>query len=178
MHPAHPSDEEMATAAKRGDRMCLDGLVRRFTRPVYAICRQILRDSADAEDACQEVFLRLLKELSKHEEGRPFAPWLFKMTTNVAYNFTRSRRRRARHEAAAQPQEALTAPHDDIDRIRQAIENLPERYGLALLYKFREGLANADIAALLEVQPDAVRVILFRALAMVRQRLGSAEAKP
>jgi len=171
------TDEDLAASAKAGDRSALRELVQRFTSPVYSICRQILRDHADAEDACQDVFIRLWRELPRYEEGRPFSSWVLKIAANLAVNFRRGRSRRIEREQ--RPKNAEDAAGEpEVDRISEAIEELPPRYGLALTYKFREGLTSTQIAELLEISPDSVRVVIFRALAMVRELLSKKEVRP
>jgi RNA polymerase sigma-70 factor (ECF subfamily) len=165
------TDEELAASAKAGDPEALQGLVDRFAPQVYSICRQVLGDHADAEDASQEVFLRLLRELPRYEEGRPLSPWLLKMAANLAMNSRRGRNRRVERELNPKPPESSEGRETEADRISEAIEDLPPRYGLALIYKFREGFTPAQIAELLDISPDSVRVVIFRALAMLREQV-------
>lgn len=174
-----PSDETLAARAKRGEAPAMEELARRFLPTVYSVSLQILRNPADAEDACQETFGRLLSEIGKYREDLPFTPWIVTMSTRVAYNWSRSRRRRTEREARygnePRPDERTRIEDGDPDerkRLARILDSLPAKYGLALRYKFHQGLDNRQIAELLDVQADSVRVLLFRALSLVRQQMG------
>ena len=166
------NDEDLAFRARSGDAPAREELARRFLRPVFAVCLRILHNDADAEDAAQETFVRLIRGFHRYEEGRRFAPWLFKMATNIAYDQVRSGKRRAVHTAQSATPPAVPTGKPDMAR---AIASLPGNYGLALTYKFQQGLSNDEIGKLLDIAPASVRVVLFRALSMIRERTGKTE---
>jgi RNA polymerase sigma-70 factor (ECF subfamily) len=152
-------------------------LVNRFARPVHALCRRFLGNDAEAEDACQEVFMRLIQGIRSYERQGRFAPWLFKLAANVCRNYQRSSgRRRARESQAGTlpdpaPNPAVEAEsRDAVRRLRAIIDDLPEQHAVPLWLKFQQGLENDEIAQVLDIPPNSVRVVLFRALSQVRER--------
>jgi len=152
-------------------------LVNRFARPVHALCRRFLGNDAEAEDACQEVFMRLVQGIASYERQGRFAPWLFKLAANVCRNHQRSTgRRRLREIQAAAPADAAPNPaleaedRDSVTRLRGIIDALPEQHAVPLWLKFQQGLDNDEIAQVLDIPPSSVRVVLFRALSQVRDR--------
>ena len=172
-----PTDEEVAAAAKRGDRGAWAELARRFTRPVYAFCRRFVSDAADADDASQEVFIRLMKVISHYEEHGRFAPWLFKLSANVCRNFLRSRGRRQNREASVSPPlDPIPDPAREIERretvarLKTIVDGLPAQYSLSMWLKFQQGCSNQEISQILDLPSASVRVVLFRALSLVREK--------
>jgi len=72
--------------AQCGDREAFDRLVDRFESTVYAICLRRLRNRADAQELCQEVFLQALRKLDQLHDARCFAGWLRTIATRMAIN--------------------------------------------------------------------------------------------
>ena len=84
-------DEATVQSAKQGHAVAVDALVRHYYDRVKRVCRGILRGEHDAEDAAQEVFVRLRDKLPLYDSARPFEPWLFRLAHNVALNLARCR---------------------------------------------------------------------------------------
>ena len=175
----------MAQAARSGNPDAWTDLVNRFVRPVHALCRRFLGNDAEAEDACQEVFMRLVQGIGSYERQGRFAPWLFKLAANVCRNHQRSSGRRRQREASAvivaepAPNPALEAEdRDSVSRLRDIIDTLPDQHSVPLWLKFQQGLTNDEIAQVLEIPAGSVRVVLFRALSQVRERAFSGRRSP
>lgn len=152
-------------------------LVNRFARPVHALCRRYLGNDAEAEDACQEVFMRLVQGIRSYERQGRFAPWLFKLAANVCRNQQRSTGRRRIREAQAtvspEPVPNPAAEAEDREallRLRGIMDSLPPQHSVPLWLKFQQGLDNDEIAEVLEIPAESVRVVLFRALTQVRDK--------
>ncbi|HLA84660.1 MAG TPA: sigma-70 family RNA polymerase sigma factor [Thermoguttaceae bacterium] len=73
-------------AAQDGDREAFDRLVDRFESTVYAICLRRLRNRADAQELCQEVFMQVLRKLDQLQDPRCFAGWLRAIAVRMAIN--------------------------------------------------------------------------------------------
>lgn len=175
----------MAEAARSGIPDAWTALVNRFVRPVHSLCRRFLGNDAEAEDACQEVFMRLVQGIKSYERQGRFAPWLFKLAANVCRNHQRSTgRRRQREIQASVPAEPAANPaleaeeRDSMIRLRGIIDSLPEQHSVPLWLKFQQGLDNDEIASVLDIPPSSVRVVLFRALSQVRERAFSGKGNP
>jgi RNA polymerase sigma-70 factor (ECF subfamily) len=130
-----------------------------------------------AEDASQEAFMAAFSKLGTYQPDRRFAPWMLTIATRVSYNLIRSRQRMRQHEGEIQPavaKDAASAPlemRESLASLKAAIDELPERDAIALHLRFRQGLANDEIAEALELPPGTVRVVLCRALAKLHSRL-------
>lgn len=70
--------------------MAWEALVRRHQEPAFRLAYLILGDAAQAEDVTQEAFIRAYRHIDKYDPTRPFRPWLFAITANLARNQIRS----------------------------------------------------------------------------------------
>ncbi|HEX2730422.1 MAG TPA: sigma-70 family RNA polymerase sigma factor [Polyangiaceae bacterium] len=135
----------------------LSALYRRYLPMVLARCRRLLISRAQAEDAAQDIFLKILalnQELPP-QEGR--ARWILRVTTNYCLNLLRDERR---HQQALEPPDSGGAPFSDpvADRqlVRRLIASLPEDVGLVGWLNHVDELDQSDIAARLRVSRRTV----------------------
>src|SRR5262245_44418435 len=141
-------------------------------RLVYRYAYSITRDRALAEDIAQEVFLRLHRQLEAAQRGGILRAWLLRVTTNVARNLMRSRRRaETRQEAFAfeMSREASGDPPDDallrqaeIAKAQRVLGRIKEPLRSCLLLS-HEGLSYREIAAALGIRESSVGRYLARA---------------
>ena len=87
------SDEQLIEWVARGDASCLGTLFERHNRSVYQFCRQMTRDSAQAADLAQEVFLRVLRKAGSFRREGSFKAWLFNIARNVMLDYLRKAKR-------------------------------------------------------------------------------------
>lgn len=158
-------ERELLLAAQDGDREAFDALVALHARMVLAIARRITRSREDAEDAAQEVFVRLYRSLAKLDAERGAAAWLVRATLNVARSFvTRSPRRREdaldgapeRADLAADP----TRPLREVQfrsALEAAVGTLSAREREVFTLRDVEGLDVDLIAAALSLSEVTVR---------------------
>ena len=81
--------------AKAGDASAFEQIIVLHQRQVLTTSLRLLGDLKDAQDAAQEVFLRLFKYLYRFQDGREFSPWLYRVTVNVCRDAQRRRQRTA-----------------------------------------------------------------------------------
>jgi len=82
-------------------RSQFEALVREWEGLVYGLALRMLGNAADAEDATQEIFLRLLRKLHRYDPARSFRPWFLRLAANILRNALRDATTRAKHEGAA-----------------------------------------------------------------------------
>src|SRR5687767_10683247 len=102
-----------------------------------SIARGIVRNAHDAEDLAQEAFVKAYQNLGRFRSEEPFGPWIYRITTNLALDLLKHRRR-VRHEEITEREPA--ARRDDADlparsneiagRISEALDRLPEMQGI------------------------------------------------
>jgi RNA polymerase sigma-70 factor, ECF subfamily len=151
--------------AATGDVSAFEQVMLRTERSVMATARRMLGNPADAEEAVQEVFLRVYKYLHRFDRSKPFEPWLYRMTINVCNDIASSRPRPGEeipseeHEPAANfthPDESLQA--DEQRRLVQsALTDLPEKQRAAVVLRDLQGLSTGEVAEVLKVSEATVR---------------------
>jgi RNA polymerase sigma factor (sigma-70 family) len=138
--------------------------------------------SAEAEDVAQAAFLKAYLALGRFRRGAPFRPWLLRIVANEAKN---RRRWAARHpeleltEAHDRPAAAFPTPEEEAeaaDRRRQllaAVNGLRRGDREVIAYRYFLDLSEAEMAEVMEVAPGTVKSRLARALARLREVLGT-----
>ena len=184
-----PVDSDLPdVAAARFDRAAFAVLYRRYLDRVYGYCFYQLGDHHDAEDATERTFMAALRAIDGFEDrGSTFRAWLFRIARNTVANTHRSRRRTRteplpdtfeRPAPNADPA-GLVALADELHAVRRAIGEMPDDRRQVILLRFVDGLSTAEVAAVLDRSPGAVRVLLHRALRDLAARLrASAEGLP
>ncbi|HEV8337328.1 MAG TPA: RNA polymerase sigma factor [Candidatus Polarisedimenticolia bacterium] len=86
--------EELVARIRSGDLEAFEGLIRLHERRLLGMAVQMGLSPADAQDACQEVFLRVFRYLGRFRAGQRFEAWLWRIAVNVVYDSLRSRRDR------------------------------------------------------------------------------------
>src|SRR5438046_6864532 len=91
---AEPDDRQLVETIRGGDSDAFETLVRRKTSKVYTLCCRIIGNAEDAKDISQLVFIKLWENIEKYDANYAFDTWLYRMVTNVAIDFMRSKQSR------------------------------------------------------------------------------------
>lgn len=153
---------------------------------IFRFLLGMARDPAEAEDLTQETFLRAHTRLASLEDETRLVPWLYRIAGNVARD--RFRQASWRHRPEPLPAEGSegalpvidTGPRLDkvmeqremSDCVRRYLEGLSDAYRTVILLHDVQGLTNPEIAELLGVSVDAVKIRLHRARLKLREALG------
>jgi RNA polymerase sigma-70 factor (ECF subfamily) len=188
----HEADRDSGRATERAADQASDqaiaALVAEYAQPLYRVAFSVVRNAAEAEDAVQETFLRVLKNRSKLHELRDARVWLIRITWNVVLD--RKRRSKTRPEtddiaelARTLPcggpgSEAATIASAEYRRILALIDKLPAKEREALLLSAVEELTTAEIAAVLATSESSVRSRLYRARLLLARLLEEAALPP
>lgn len=150
-------------------------LVSRHGPMVLRVCHSLLRDSHDAEDAFQAVFLVLANRADTIRNGRSIANWLFGVAHRVAVRARRSaaRRRHLDAQVAERPTREVAPDEDgpDWQILHEEINGLPERLRAPIVHCYLQGLTYSAAAHRLGLSEVAVRGRLARARERLRRRL-------
>jgi RNA polymerase sigma-70 factor (ECF subfamily) len=180
----------LVTRIQAGDSDGYAELYLRYFDRVYGYARMVLRDSHEAEDLTQQVFLRILEALPGYERRRqPFRAWLFVVVRNHMFNELRKRNRLdvmepatidRERERAADPEQANLSALDWItDRdLMIFVERLPAPQRQVLLLRYMLDLPTSEIAQIMGRQPDDVRKLQQRALRFLQARLSALGRTP
>ena len=153
-------------------------LTERHRGEIVGYLARLLGDRQEAEDACQETFLRAHRAFARLGPEANSRAWLYRIATNTGLNAARSRSRRAARAAAVDP-DALAADaglsperREALRAVRRAVEALPPRQRAALMLRQFQGLGYAEIAATLGGNEVAARANVYQALKKLRAALG------
>jgi RNA polymerase sigma-70 factor, ECF subfamily len=154
----------------------LADLVERHRPAILAYLTRMLGDEHDAQDACQEAFLRAHRAFGRLAPGSNSRAWLYRIATNCALNTARHRARRRARTADVDP-DTLPAGawHGERERLRavaRAVEALPARQRAALMMRQFQDLGYAEIAASLGGSEGAARANVYQAVKKLRASLG------
>ena len=145
------------------DLAAFERIMTECERRVLRIALRLLNNPQDAQDAAQEVFLRLYKHLDRLDETRGYEAWLFRVTVNVCRDMGRTRRRSVALEevpdpAAPQPDayhDAACAQQRDI--VRRGLGRLGQKERAALVLRDVDGLSTREVAGILGCSENTVR---------------------
>jgi RNA polymerase sigma-70 factor, ECF subfamily len=141
----------------------VEALYAKLGPTIYARCRRILKDRAAAEDATQEIFLKILRSAAEVPSDEMLLPWVHRVTTNHCLNTLRDARRRAE----PMPPEAMPEPRDDDfedsvvskDFADRLMERQPEELKAPVMLYHVKGMEQSRVAAWLGVSR---RTVLYR----------------
>jgi RNA polymerase sigma-70 factor (ECF subfamily) len=186
-----PQDEaELVRALVRGEAAAFETLVRAHTPAMLAVARRITRNEEDAREAVQDAFVSVFRSIGRFGGESRLATWLHRIAVNAALMRLRQKRRRPEtpidellpkfqddgHEL--RPNEPWSAPASELaelaetrEIVRKAVDELPETYRVALVLRDLEGLETEEVARMLDVTPNAVKIRIHRARQALRAKL-------
>ena len=162
-------------AAKAGDRIAFERLLRQHERLVLATALRLLGNLEDAQDAAQEVFLKLHRNLAKVESSGNLAGWLYKVTVNVCHDHRRRQPRTAGMEEMSEIPAAGAGPDGELAAAEQrrvlelSLLQLSKKERAALVLRDLEGLSTAEAAAALGTSEATVRSQISKARVKVKK---------
>ena len=179
-HPMEAADDrELVRRAQRDDKQAFEELIRRHQHRVFAVAGGILKRREDVEDIAQQVFVKAYFSLKRFDQRAAFSTWLYKITVNECWDMLRKKKVRplvyeadlSEEQARQVISSAEKRKHDpDISerlesrqRVERLLEGLEERDRLMLILKEVEGFSIEEIAEVLDLNANTVKVRLFRA---------------
>jgi RNA polymerase sigma-70 factor (ECF subfamily) len=197
--PTAESDELLLTRLRDGERDVFGILVRRYERELFGYLRRYLGDDDLADDVFQNTFVQVFLKIHQYEPGRAARPWLYAIATNQAIDALRRRNRRF----ADRPSDTLATADEDgepraffellpsaedappeaaeraeqRERVRAAVDRLPELLRQAVLLVYFQGLKYQDAAEVLGIPVGTVKSRLHAALTKLTADWGQ-ESRP
>jgi RNA polymerase sigma-70 factor (ECF subfamily) len=178
--PVSTSDDALIAAAQAGDSGALDLLLRRHYDRIWALCRRLAGNHADAEDATQEALMAVARGLRGFDGRAAFTTWSYRVATNACLDELRRRARRPALLANDDDVGAATVdrgprPEQVVDRIDidGALAQLPDDFRVAVVLRDLCDLEYADIAQVLGLPAGTVRSRIARGRAQLARCLGN-----
>jgi RNA polymerase sigma-70 factor (ECF subfamily) len=179
-------DRELVRRAQREDKEAFEELVRRHQNRVFAVAGGILRNREDVEDIAQQVFLKAYFSIKRFDQRAAFSTWLYKITMNECWDLLRKKKVRPlvfEAELSEEQSQVYQASSEQSDgrpdaserlAVREQVEELmsclEERDRTMLVLKEVQGFAVEEIAELMEINANTVKVRLFRARQRITER--------
>lgn len=149
---------------------------------VYAVCRRLCGNDADALDATQEALIAIVKGLGRYDGRARFSTWAYRVTTNACLDELRRRTRRPTPtELDGDAETTCSDPGDAVATrldLDAALDHLPEEYRAAVVLRDLVGMDYADIGATLGVPPGTVRSRIARGRRALAELLGNSDHTP
>jgi RNA polymerase sigma-70 factor (ECF subfamily) len=174
--PGEPDDAALMSWARAGDKRALELLFKRCWRPVYRSFARYTNDPAEAEDLTQEVFLRAIRALPGYaEQGVPYTAYVLRIAANLARDRWRAAPAMAvpvgdlpdRPDPDPGP-DGMAVRSEQRATLARALDQLNPDQRTVLRLRILEGRSSAEVAAMTNRSPAAVRQLQVRALAALR----------
>jgi RNA polymerase sigma-70 factor (ECF subfamily) len=171
-----------------GDGTALAELYDRHGRAMFSLAFRIVRDQGDAEEVVQDVFAQAWRQAARYDTGRGVVvAWLLMMTRSRAIDRLRMRRGRPSLQEdhpdvlrdlsdASAPVDLALLTTEQVARVRQALDELPDPQRTAIELAFYEGLTHAEVAERLEQPLGTVKTRIRLGLLRLRAAFGGGQA--
>ena len=172
-HVSHP-DEALVIKARAGDRNAFDVLVCRHRRAIYGVAWSITGRTEDAEDVCQDTFLRAFTRLDDLADPARFPGWIGR---NTSFDALAMRKRNGVDEAWLRERDRATAPASEIDeanrldRLWHAMKDLEPRDRSTVVLHYLIGMDVDRVAGVLSIPSGTVKSRLHRARQNLKGKL-------
>jgi len=175
-----PQDDlKIIEACLLGNSDAFSGIINRYKAMVYNLAYRMCGNFHDSEDVTQEAFVKTYRSLSHYNPSYRFSTWLYQITLNII----RDRLKKKKVDSISldrpfpdgqiikdglisgkenNPEQYLT-DQERREKIQQAIMSLPVQYREIIVLRHLEDLSYQELASILKVSPDAVKVRLYRA---------------
>jgi len=160
---------------QQGDQTAFEGLVRLGQDRVYALCRRLLGNAHEAEDAAQDTFVKVYRNLGHFTPQASFSAWLYRIAVNTCHDY---RKRpffaalfvREADEACPPPElshtltpERLLEARQGREAVETCLQRLPPKLREVIVLKEMEGLSYEEMALVLDISLGTVKSRLSRA---------------
>ncbi len=172
-------DTQLVTAAQSGDRGALDQLLRRHYDRVHSVCRRITGSASDADDACQEALIKIVRNLPRFDGRSSFGTWAYRIATNASLDELRKRQRRPSLQIVDDRSgelidHAATGRTDRVDdqlAIDTALDGLSEDFRVVVVLRDVIDLDYQEISEILDIPLGTVKSRIARARAQLAESL-------
>jgi RNA polymerase sigma-70 factor, ECF subfamily len=180
-------DRELVRRAQHEDKEAFELLVKKHQGRVFAVAGGILRNREDVEDIAQQVFLKAYFSLKRFDQRSAFSTWLYKITVNECWDLLRKRKVRPlvyeselteeqAHMYQTAEEKGKQAPDvsEELETRQQLehwLECLDEKDRTMLVLKEVQGFTVEEIAEIMEVNGNTVKVRMFRARQKIAERI-------
>ncbi|WP_416440935.1 RNA polymerase sigma factor [Leeuwenhoekiella sp. A16] len=162
---------------KQNDRRAQLQLYRKYCDGMYYVAYRFLRDSFEAEEAMQEAFIKAFAKLHQYNGEVTFGAWLKRIVINKSIDMLKAKKLELvaiNEQVLGKVDEFNDWSVDDtitIDHIKEAIDDLPERYRYAVMLFLVEGYDHQEISEILDITEVASRTLVHRGKKKLQEKL-------
>ncbi len=177
---------------KRHDELVVDDFVNRYSKPLFGVILNYLKDPADAEEVLQETLLKVVRKIGTFREESHLWPWMKRIAINNCIMWLRKHRNAREREVQMEeelPQfnrdgyhktlindwpvdpESVALNSELSRRLYDAIQSLSREYRVPLVLRDVEGYSIREIAGLLDLKEATTKTRIHRARLFVREKL-------
>lgn len=176
----HLSDQELMRLVQAGDYSPASEIYDRYSGRIYNFAFRFLKNAEAAEDATQEVFVKMLKHANQFHGDAKLSTWLFSITANWCRDHLRKADNKAKETddvLVTLPAPAELSPDRSLEqreneaRVRRALAQLTPEQREAILLSRYQGLSYAEIAQISGCSEGAVKTRVFRAMETLKKAL-------
>ena len=175
------NDREIILQLKDGSLEALGALYDNHRQMVYRTALMITGDNQAADDLLQDVFLRLFRFAGNFDAERPLEPWLYRMTTNLAYDWVKHRRGLVSSledladwliSSGKNTPYEVVEQQDEWAQVQMAVSSLPLNQRVVVVLYYLNDLSIQDVSEILEVPVGTVKSRLHYGRLALKRKLG------
>lgn len=187
MSTTKKTDLELIVEFQKGNQQSFEELISRYSNKVFSLASRLTRNTEDAEEVLQDVFVTVHRKIGGFEGKSSFSSWLYRVTVNAAFMKLRKRKQDQTVPLEELVQQAQVVPalkspeHTHVDSIsirnemlealETAIRKLPDDYRPVFILRDVDGLTSREVSRILDLTVPAVKSRLHRSRLMLRRRL-------
>jgi RNA polymerase sigma-70 factor (ECF subfamily) len=180
-------DKALIESALGGNQGAYKELMERHRSAIYHIVLKIVRDREAVEDLVQETFMKAFASLATYRSEYKFSTWLYRIAANAAIDYLRKKRLKTLSlDAPVHGSDDMGSidipdysysPEKEIEErekrisINDAIDSLPEKYRLVIVYRHKDDKSYEEIAEALDIPIGTVKARIFRARELLKKKL-------
>lgn len=161
------SEQQLISQCQKGDTKAQMTLYKKYSRAMYQVSRNIIKDDMRAEEAMQDGFLSAFEKLDEFKAEVTFGAWLKKIVVNKSLDYLKKDKLYDKTESADNlkivDDEVEVDLSEKIDAVKKAMNELPENYRIILSLYYLEGYDHEEISEILEMSYANSRTMLTRA---------------
>ena len=182
------TDEDLVEGILGGSEDAFSQLYERYRRPIYATAYRIIQNSEEAQDATQEIFVKLYRSLPGWDPRKSkFSTWFYRLAANHAIDCWRLRRRRAESQLPDDFAERILREYsiggatrtpfgevrsrEEVEAVRRCADSLPDLQKKVFVLRYFQDLKLSEIAEMESCSLGTVKTSLFRATQTIRRGL-------
>jgi RNA polymerase sigma-70 factor (ECF subfamily) len=178
------SDQQLILAYLKGNQDSLEILISRYLQPIYGFICQFTKNSADAQDITQEVFIKVWRNLKKFDCKKSFKSWLYTIAKNTAIDFLRRKKNLTftdlnEDSSCFNYEETISdpapLPPEILDRqnlvgeLESVLQEIPFNYQLVVIMHYKNELTFSEISEILNKPLNTVKSQHLRAISYLRR---------